>query len=91
MNFTSAELTLSMDDFSKRIIEPAMAVLAANIEADALGTMRKDVYQQANNTAAAITFANVLAGRRKLNDALPRRAIAPRCCRPTTAPGWSMP
>ena len=70
MNFTSAELTLSMDDFSKRIIEPAMAVLAANVEADALGAMRKDVYQQANNTSAAITFANVLAGRRKLNDAL---------------------
>ena len=70
MNFTSAELSLSMDDFSKRIIEPAMAVLAASVEADALGAMRKDVYQQANNTAAAITFANVLAGRRKLNDAL---------------------
>src|SRR3569623_957784 len=32
--------------------------------------MRKDVYSQANNTAAAINFANVLAGRRKLNDAL---------------------
>jgi len=70
MNFTTAELTLSMDDFSKRIIEPAMSVLAANVEADALGSMRKDVYQQANNTAAAVTFANVLAGRRKLNDAL---------------------
>jgi hypothetical protein len=69
MNFTSAELTLSLDDFSKRIIEPAMAVLAASVEADAL-SMRKDVYQQADNTAAAITFANVLAGRRKLNDAL---------------------
>ena len=70
MNFTSAELSLSMDDFSKRIIEPAMSVLAASVEADALGTMRKDVWQQANNTAAAINFANVLAGRRKLNDAL---------------------
>lgn len=69
MNFTSAELTLSLDDFSKRIIEPAMAVLAASVEADALN-MRKDVYQQANNTAAAITFANVLSGRRKLQDAL---------------------
>ncbi len=70
MNFTSAELTLSLDDFSKRIIEPAMAVLASSVEADALGTMRKQVYQQANNTAAAITFANVLAGRRKLNESL---------------------
>jgi hypothetical protein len=69
MNFTSAELTLSLDDFSTRIIEPAMAALAASVEADALA-MRKDVYQQANNTAAAITFANVLAGRRKLNDSL---------------------
>jgi len=70
MQFTSAELTLSMDDFSKRIIEPAMAVLAASVEADALQTMRKTVWQQANNTASAITFANVLGGRRKLNDSL---------------------
>jgi hypothetical protein len=69
MNFTSAELTMSLDDFSTRIIEPAMAALAASVEADAL-SMRKDVYQQADNTAAAITFANVLAGRRKLNDSL---------------------
>lgn len=69
LNFTSNELTLSLDDFSKRILDPAMSVLVANIEADAL-SMRKDVYQQANNTAAAITFANVLSGKRKLDDAL---------------------
>lgn len=69
LNFTSNELTLSLDDFSKRILDPAISVLVANVEADALA-MRKDVYQQANNTAAAITFANVLAGRRKLNDSL---------------------
>jgi hypothetical protein len=30
--FSTAELTMSMDDFSERILEPAMAVLAANIE-----------------------------------------------------------
>src|SRR4051812_3182367 len=29
MNFSSNELTLSLDDFSTRIIEPAMSVLAA--------------------------------------------------------------
>lgn len=69
LNFSSAELTLSIDDFSKRILEPAMSVLVAAIEADAL-SMRKDVYQQANNTAAAITYAKVLEGRRKLNDSL---------------------
>lgn len=42
INFTSAELTLSLEDFSDRIIEPAMAVLAAAMEADAL-TMALDV------------------------------------------------
>src|SRR4051794_206659 len=35
LNFTSVDLTLALDDFSERILEPAMAVLAANIEADA--------------------------------------------------------
>ena len=70
MNFTSAELTLDLDDFSRRILEPAMAVLASNIEADALGTMYKDVYNTVNNVSSAITYANILAGRRKLQDNL---------------------
>jgi hypothetical protein len=69
LNFTSDELTLSMDDFSTRVLKPAMAVLAASMEADALN-MRKDVYQQVDNTAAAITFAKVLQGRKKMNDSL---------------------
>src|SRR5512135_2515674 len=34
MYFTSEDLTLSIEDFSQRFINPAMAVLAANIEAD---------------------------------------------------------
>lgn len=42
MAFTSQDLTLSLDDFSKRIINPAVSVLAANIEADAL-SMINDV------------------------------------------------
>jgi hypothetical protein len=46
-----------------------MAVLAAKIEADAL-SMRKDVYQQVNNTGAAATFAKLLGGRKKLQDSL---------------------
>lgn len=78
LNFTSNELTLSLDDFSERILDPAISVLVANVESDALA-MRRDVYQQANNTAAAITFANVMNGRRKLNEALappsPRTAL----------------
>lgn len=69
LNFSSVDLTMSLDDFSDRIIEPAMAALAANIEADAL-TMYQDVYQQVNNTGAAATFAKVLEGRKRLVDAL---------------------
>ena len=43
MNFTGSELALTIDEFSKRYIQPAMSVLAANIDADALA-MTKDVY-----------------------------------------------
>lgn len=69
MNFTSAELTLSMDDFSNRIIKPAMSVLAANIEYDAMA-MYKDVYQSVWNSGSALTLAHVLAGRKILQDSL---------------------
>lgn len=69
LNFTSVDLTLSLDDFSKRILEPAMAALAANIEADAM-SMYKDIYNQVNNIGAAATFAKLLAGRKILQDNL---------------------
>jgi len=45
MNFLASELTLSMDDFSERVIDPAMAVIAAGVENDAF-QMALDVYQQ---------------------------------------------
>lgn len=70
MSFTSAELTMSLDDFSERIIEPAMAVLAANIESDVLSNVYKDVYNQVNNQGSAATFAKVLQGRKQLVDNL---------------------
>lgn len=69
LNFTSADLTLSLDDFSERIINPALSVLAANIEADAL-SMLNDVYQVINNIGSAATFKSVLLARKMLNDAL---------------------
>lgn len=69
LNFTDADLALSLDDFSDRILEPAMSVLAANIEADAMN-MYKDVYNQVNNQGSAATFAKFLAGRKQLVDNL---------------------
>lgn len=64
LSFTSQELTLHIQDFTDRIIEPAMSVLAAAIEADAL-SMSLDVYNAVNNVGAALSF-NKLLGARKL-------------------------
>lgn len=69
LNFSSADLTLSMNDFSGQILEPAMAVLAANIESDCM-SMYKDVPNQVNNIGSALTFAKLLAGRKVLTDNL---------------------
>jgi hypothetical protein len=69
MNFTSLEMTLSLDDFSERIIEPAMSVLAARMESDALG-MALDVYNAVPNIGAAITLNKALGARKLLVDNL---------------------
>jgi hypothetical protein len=69
LNFTSVDLTLSLDDFSDRILEPAMSVLAANIEFDAM-SMYKDVSNSIWNGGQPSTFAKVLAGRKILVDNL---------------------
>jgi len=69
LNFTSTDLTLSLDDFSSRILDPAMSVLAANIEYDAM-SMYKDVYQSVWNGGNSATLAKVLAGRKILQDSL---------------------
>lgn len=69
LNFTSVDLTMSLDDFSERVIEPAMSVLAANIEADAM-SMYKDVYNQVTNTGQPASFAKVLQARKILVDNL---------------------
>lgn len=71
LNFSSAELTLSLDDFSSRILEPAMAVLAANIESDAMN-MYKDVSQSIWNGGSAATYNRALDARVIL-----QRALAP--------------
>lgn len=69
LNFSSSDLTLSLQDFSDRIIEPAVSVLAAAMESDAL-TMALDVYQAVNNVGAALTMNKALTARKTLVDAL---------------------
>lgn len=69
MSFSSTDLALSIDDFSDRFIEPAMSVLAANIEADALN-MYKDVYNLYDGDAAAFSFTSVANAGQILTDNL---------------------
>ena len=69
LNFSSVDLTMSLDDFSKRIINPAMSVLAASIEADAFN-MALDVYNNVANIGNPITMNKLLSGRKVLNDNL---------------------
>lgn len=72
MEFDHSDLALSIDDFSERYIQPAMARLAADIEADAL-TMYKDVYNEVSDVGAAITYDDLLHGREILvNNLVPR-------------------
>lgn len=69
VNFSTAEMTLSLDDFSQRILEPAMAVLASNVEADALN-MIWDVANTVDNIGSALTFRKTMEARKRLNDNL---------------------
>ena len=73
VNFSSAELTLSLDDFSSRILDPAMSVLATSMEADALN-MYKDVYNLVGTAGTVPTGTDALKvylqARQKLNECL---------------------
>jgi hypothetical protein len=71
MRFNSAELTLSLDDFSRRYIEPAVKVLVSGIEGDFLAFATKATAQVAGTAGTALTdLAAVGAARAKLNQQL---------------------
>ncbi len=57
VTFTSVELTMSLDDFSDRIIKPAMAQLASKIEGDCLAAAYKLTPNYTNATTnSKITY-----------------------------------
>jgi hypothetical protein len=69
-SFSSQELTLNIDDFSARYLEPACAVLAASVEADAIGGLVPAVYNMVDGHGTPQAFKNVLMGRKLLLDNL---------------------
>ena len=70
LNFTSDDLTLDLDDFSTRIIDPAVSVLVASVEADGLQTMTKQVANLIDSDGSAFSYTDILNGRRRLNECL---------------------
>lgn len=69
LDFTSLELALSMQDFSERIILPAMSTLAAAVEADALN-MYQEVYNLYDGDTLGFSFTSVTNARQTLTDNL---------------------
>lgn len=70
LDFTSKDLTLDMEIFSQRIIDPAMSVLAAAIESDALTTMTKDVFNVIDSDGSTLAFKDITDANAQLSDNL---------------------
>lgn len=57
VNFTTAELTMELDDFSERVLAPAMTQIAAKVEGDALAVLYKTVANYTNaSTNGLMTY-----------------------------------
>jgi|TARA_R110000823_G_scaffold224315_2_gene352319 hypothetical protein len=67
--WTSDDLTLDIDDFGSRILEPAMSVLAANIEADVMNCY-KDVANNVTDVGATLATVDVMQASKILTDNL---------------------
>lgn len=70
LDFTDKDLALDLDDFSKRILDPAMSVLAAAVESDALTNMTKDVFNVIDSDGSALSFKDLTDGGALLSDNL---------------------
>lgn len=60
MYFNASDLTLSIDDFADRFLDPAMARLGANVEGPLLNSLSLDVPNLIDNDGNALTFKNML-------------------------------
>lgn len=65
MFFTDTDLALKIQDFTPRFIQPAVSVMAAALEANAL-EMVKDVYNTVDNIGTSMTLRQVLDAKVKM-------------------------
>jgi len=69
VNFTSAELTMQLDDFADRVLKPRISQLAASIDAD-VANAYKGIYQSVGTPGTApATSLVLLQAQQKLNEA----------------------
>jgi len=68
VNFTSAELTMQLDDFADRVLKPRISQLASSVDAD-VANAYKSIYQTVGTPGTTPgTSAVLLAGHQKLNE-----------------------
>ena len=83
VSFTTVERTMSLDDFSKRVVDPAMAQLAARIEGDCLSDAYKLVANYTNATTnTLLNYRYFTQGRQKITEQLGPLANRSACLSP---------
>ena len=69
VNFTSAELTMQLDDFAERVLKPRISQLAASIDADVANSY-ENIYQSVGTPGTTPgTSLVLLQAQQKLNEA----------------------
>jgi hypothetical protein len=68
INFTTAELTMSMDDFAERVLKPRISQLAATIDADVANSFRKIYASVGTPGTTPGTSLVLLQAQQKLNE-----------------------
>ena len=69
VNFTTAEMTMQLDDFAERVLKPRISQLASSIDADVANSF-KNIYQSVGTPGVTpATSAVLLAAQQKLNEA----------------------
>ena len=69
VNFTTAEMTMQLDDFAERVLKPRMSQLAASIDADVASSFN-NIFQSVGTPGTTPSSTQVLlAAQQKLNEA----------------------
>lgn len=78
MNFSSVDLTMSLQDFSTRIIEPAVSVLVSNIEGAMLTDVTPGIWNHSGTPGTLPTSLQIAQAKAKLNQNLAPKSLQNR-------------